>query len=189
VPVIVEGIMTTVDSAGQLNVAPMGPIVEGDYDSLLLRPFQTSRTFSNLHSTRCGVFHIVDTVDVIAAAAIGQLSKLPPHEPAQIVNGCVLTDCCRWLELQVEDINATEDRSEISTTIVHRGSRRPFFGFNRARHAVIEAAILATRIHLLERSDIQRQFATLRAAVVKTGGKAETEAFDLLSQFVMRHED
>ena len=63
---IVEGIVTSVDTAGLLNVAPMGPIVVGDFASLLLRPFQPSTTFNNLAATGCGVFHVIDRVDVIS---------------------------------------------------------------------------------------------------------------------------
>ena len=68
---IVEGLVTTVDLDGKINVAPMGPIVEDDFHQIILRPFQPSTTFNNLAATRCGVFHVVDQVDVIAKAAIG----------------------------------------------------------------------------------------------------------------------
>ena len=87
---IVEGIVTSLDAAGHLNVAPMGPIVVGDFASLLLRPFQPSTTFNNLAATRCGVFHVVDQVEIIAQAAIGRLSVLPAVERAVNIDGFVL---------------------------------------------------------------------------------------------------
>jgi len=186
---IVEGLLTTMNAESELNVAPMGPIVTGDYDSLLLRPFQSSTSYLNLQETRCGVFHVVDSVAVIAEAAIGRIRQQPAHEPAAVVDGRVLLDCCRWFEFSVASIDSTHARSEITTKIVHRGHRRHFFGFNRARHAVIEAAILASRVHLLDRNDMLQQFATLRSAVLKTGGEAEIQAFDQLTQFVERDEN
>ena len=87
---IVEGIVTSVDAAGRLNVAPMGPIVVGDFASLLLRPFQPSTTFSNLAATRRGVFHVVDRVDIIAQAAIGRLTGAQPLNPHALIDGFVL---------------------------------------------------------------------------------------------------
>ena len=184
---IVEGIVTSIDAAGRLNVAPMGPIIVGDFQSLLLRPFQPSTTFNNLAAMRCGVFHVVDRVDVIAQAAIGRLEYLPDVEPANAINGFVLKDCCRWFEFTVDSVDASDVRSRMPSSIVHRGERRPFFGFNRARHAVLEAAILATRLHLLSRQHVLDLMNLLEPAVEKTGGKEEKSAFALLKEFVLSH--
>lgn len=186
---IVEGLLTTVSDSGRLNVAPMGPVVEGDFERLTLRPFQPSTTFENLSRTRCGVFHVVDTVEVMARAAIGRLEGAPETDAAEVVTGRVLRDCCRWFELTIDHIDAAEARTRMTTTIRHRGTRRAFFGFNRARHAVIEAAILATRVHLLERDDILAQFRILESAVEKTGGRAERETFALLRRAVDEQND
>lgn len=176
--------MTTMDASGRVNVAPMGPIVEGDFDSLLLRPFQGSTTYENLRTTRAGVFHVVDRVGVIAEAAIRRLAELPPTQPALHVPGCVLTDCCRWFEVQISAIDDSQQRTEMSAQIVHTGEMRPHGGFNRARHAVIEAAILATRTHILPAEEIARAFAFLAPAVEKTGGAEEREAFRMLADHV-----
>jgi hypothetical protein len=163
----------------------MGPIVEGNFESLLLRPFQPSSTFNNLSATRCGVFHVVDKVDVIARAAIGKLKLNPEVEPASHVNGFVLIDCCRWFEFQVEEIDSTDARSRMLSRIVHRGERRPFYGFNRARHAILEAAILATRLHLLPRSEVLAAIQLLSPAVEKTGGESELKTFRMLQDFIV----
>lgn len=181
---IIEGIVTSLDASGRLNIAPMGPIVAGDFASLLLRPFQPSTTFTNLAATRCGVFHIVDRVDIIAQAAIGRLAELPAVEPAVSINGFVLSDCCRWFEFTVDNVDESEARSRMPSSIVHRGERRPFAGFNRARHAVLEAAILATRLHLLSRQHIMDVMHFLEPAVEKTGGSEEKSAFAMLKDFV-----
>ena len=181
---IVEGVVTSVDSAGQLNVAPMGPIVHGNFDSLTLRPFQTSTTFQNLQQTRCGVFHVVDDVTLLAQAAIGQLTEVPPTRPANTITGRILVDCCRWFEFRVTDFDVGDQRTVLQTGIVATGEVRPFFGFNRARHAVLEAAILATRVHLLDEQMIMDQFEVLKSAVDKTGEVAESEAFAMLQNYV-----
>ncbi|MEJ7594043.1 MAG: DUF447 domain-containing protein [Planctomycetaceae bacterium] len=182
---IVEGIVTSMDAAGRLNVAPMGPIVVGDFASLLLRPFQPSTTFNNLAATRCGVFHVVDRVEMIAQAAIGRLTELPAVERAAMIDGFVLKDCCRWFEFTVDSVDASDARSRMLSSIVYRGERRPFFGFNRARHAVLEAAILATRLHLLSRRHVLDMIGFLEPAVEKTGGTEEKSAFAMLKEFVL----
>ena len=181
---IVEGIVTSIDSTGSLNVAPMGPIIAGDFESLLLRPFQPSTTFNNLSTTRCGVFHVVDQVEVIAKAATGRLETNPDVVRASVIDGYVLKDCCRWFEFTVDHVDTSEARSRMPSAIVHRGERRPFFGFNRARHAVLEAAILATRLHLLSRDDVLSALIPMRSAVEKTGGPSELSAFEMLEDFI-----
>ena len=84
----------------------------------------------------------------------------------------------------MESIDSTPPRSRITTTIVHRGFRREFIGFNRARHAVLEAAIYATRVHLLEREFLMSELARLQVIVDKTAGPAELEAMALLTEHV-----
>jgi hypothetical protein len=181
---ILEGIVTTLDAAGTINVAPMGPIVDESMNSLRLRPFQTSRTFHNLQRARCGVFHVIDDVLLLAHAAIGRLDETPPTMPAEVVPGAVLTQACRWYEFRIEAIDDSRDRAELTARVVHAGRLRDFFGFNRAKHAVLEAAILATRTQLIPREEIRRQFALLKVAVDKTAGPREREAFALLERYV-----
>jgi hypothetical protein len=59
-------------------------------------------------------------------------------------------------------------------------------GFNRAKHAVIEGAILATRLHILPGNEILAELGRLQTLVDKTGAAAEQRAFDLLRQHVER---
>lgn len=186
---ILEGLVTSTDQYGKLNVAPMGPIVVGDFERLILRPFQPSTTFTNLSTTRCGVFHVTDDVEVIARAVTGTLTALPATESAQSVGGHVLLNCCRWFEFQVESVDDSDARSLMPSLVVHRGERRPFLGFNRARHAVLEAAILATRLHLLPSEEIDQALHFLQPAVDKTGGPTEQMAFELITEFIQRRRE
>ena len=77
-PLILEGIVTTTNADGQPNISPMGPIVEPDLRTLILRPYQTSTTFQNLKRTGVGIFHVVDNVNLLARAAIGKLKSCGP---------------------------------------------------------------------------------------------------------------
>lgn len=181
---IIEGIVTSQNREGRLNIAPMGPIVDESLTWFRLRPFQTSTTFRNLEATRCGVFHVVDDVLLIAQAALNQLPEEVPTRAALTIGGRVLEAACRWYEFRVETLDASQERSEIQCVVTHTGVIREFFGFNRAKHAVLEATILATRLHLIPRELIQSQLQTLRVIVDKTAGPREFEAFALVESYI-----
>jgi uncharacterized protein len=84
----------------------------------------------------------------------------------------------------VVSIDDSPPRSRIETRVVHRGFRREFLGFNRARNAVLEAAILATRTHLLPKEQIRDDYARLQVIVDKTAGPREQAAMALLVEYV-----
>ncbi|QDT25828.1 DUF447 domain-containing protein [Gimesia panareensis] len=183
---ILEGMVTSRNQEGEYNLAPMGPLVDPEMTHLVLRPFQTSRTFQNLKQTRCGVFHVVDDVLLLAKAAIGQVEELPDTFPAEQIEGAVLQSACRWYEFQIESIDESDMRTVMQARVVHQGRIRDYFGLNRAKHAVLEAAILATRTHLIPQQELSRQYEALAEIVRKTAGSAETEAFRLLEEYVAR---
>jgi hypothetical protein len=177
---IIEGLCTTLNPDGGVNVAPMGPIIEDNFARLRLRPFPTSTTYANLKRTLRGVFHVTDDVLLLARAAIDRIPAPPATRPAETIDGAVLVDCCRWYEFECEPLDESGERPLFVAHVKHRGRVRDFVGFNRARHAVIEAAILVSRLHLLEREFILNEMAKLRSAVEKTGDEPEREAFALL---------
>lgn len=183
---IVEGIVTTVGPDGRINIAPMGPIVDdhGDceWTSLVLRPYKTSKTYHNLKRSPEGVFHVTDDVLLFARSVLEEVASAT--RPAAQVRCPRLADCCRWYEFHVVEIDDALDRTQISCRIVHHGRLRDFFGFNRAKNAVIEAAILVSRLSILPRDAINADLRRLHTIVEKTGGVAEREAFRILSEHV-----
>jgi hypothetical protein len=181
---IVEGLVTTLSEDGSVNVAPMGPIVEeaAPWRRLVLRPFQGSQTFRNLLRTREGVFHATDDVLLLARATIGRVEA--PTEPSEQIRTPRLADCCRYFEFRVERVDDRSPRRRMEAAVVHEGRVRDFLGLNRGKHAVVEAAILASRVGLLERAEVRGRLADLRPLVEKTGGAAEHAAFDLLARYV-----
>jgi uncharacterized protein len=181
---LLEGIITTLGGDGSPHVAPMGPIVDADFDRLLLRPFRTSVTYENLKRSGEGVLHVTDDVELFARAAVGQLQQLPPMRPADAVAGVILEGACRWFAFRVESLDDRDERTNILAKVVDRGVQRDFFGFNRAKHAVIEAAILATRLHLLDAAHICREMERLSVIVDKTGGRQEHAAFEFLQNYL-----
>src|SRR5262245_44370094 len=177
---ILEAIVTTVSPNGEVNIAPMGPTVDERMERFVLRPFRTARTYQNLRQHGEGVLHVTDDVLLLARAALGPVEPPPPLMPAAKVRGWILRDCCRYYEFRVTAIDEREERVRIEAEVVHSGRVRDVFGFNRAKHAVVEAAILATRTAFLPLDDIEAEFKKLGIIVGKTGGPQEREAFELL---------
>ncbi|MBM4094485.1 MAG: DUF447 family protein [Planctomycetes bacterium] len=179
---ILEGVVTTLDPDGSVHVSCMGPTVEGAFERLVFRPFPASRTLENLRRTGQGVMHVTDDVELLARAAIGKLAQLPNLLPAPGINGFILSDACRWYAFRVTAIDDRLPRVSVSCRVVAAGCVREFFGFNRAKHAVLEAAILATRVDLVAMRRIRAEMRRLAPLVEKTGGPAEQRAFELIKQ-------
>jgi len=190
---ILEGLMTTVaaepaDASMQLrlNIAPMGPIVDRRCEQFTLRPFKTSTTYLNLKAAGTGVFHVTDDALMIARAAIGTLSlgTSVSVQRAKRVAGLILSETCRYYELRVTKVDDRCERTWIEAQVIAKGKLRDFFGFNRARHAVVEAAILATRIFLTGPQPALAELARLQTIVDKTGSGREQAAMAELRDFV-----
>lgn len=185
---ILEGLVTTCDAAGDMHVAAMGPWIDdaeraaGSLTRLSLRPFAGSQTAANLARLPAGVFHVTDDVLLLARVVAGAGGAAPAARPATRVRGWLLAAACSAYEFSIveADRSATREQLEARVVAVHHG--RPFLGFNRAAHAVIEAAILVTRLHLPGAADPAMAFRDLEPLVVKTGGPREHEAFALLRQ-------
>jgi len=180
---ILEAIVTTLGVDGVVNCAPMG--VEWGDDAIVLKPFVETATYRNVVATRAAVVNLVDDVRLFARAAISNPEY--PTSPARAVRGAVLDDCCSWREVDVQSIDATPPRARVDTHVVYRGTRREFIGFNRARHAVLEAAIYATRVHLLAPAFLAEELARLQVIVDKTAGPSELEAMALLADYINVH--
>jgi hypothetical protein len=183
---ILEGIVTSLAADGGVNIAPMGPRVDAAMDRFLLRPYRTSQTYRNLKAHGEGVLHVTDNVLLLAQAAMGMVDPPPELVPAHRIHGFVLSDACRFYEFRVRSIDDRADRIAIEVDVVHTGRLRDFFGFNRAKHAVVEAAILATRAEFLPLDEIETEYRKLAVLVGKTGGAQEQQAFAFLQEHIGR---
>ena len=67
-----------------------------------------------------------------------------------------------------------------------RATHAPFGGFNRAQAAVIELAILVSRLDRLPPEKILTEIAYLKIAVDKTAGRKELEAWTWLMERVQK---
>jgi uncharacterized protein len=176
---IVETVVTTINPDGSVNCAAMG--VEWGEQRIVIKPYRGTRTLRNLRATEVAVVNLTDDILLFSEAALGD--PQPPTRPAASVEGAVLDDACSWREVRVEAIDDAEPRARVSTVVVGSGTGREFLGLNRARHAVLEASILASRARLLEAGDIRAELRRLQVLVDKTAGPREREAM----AYVTRH--
>jgi hypothetical protein len=177
---IIECILTTTDQQGRVNCAPMG--VEWGDKLIVIKPYQDTTTYRNLVATGIATVNLTDNVLLFAQSAISD----PVFEtvPATMTSGVVLKDVCSWREVEIQAVDNKETRAKITTRVVYSGYARDFLGFNRARYAVLEAAILATRTRFLPAEHILAEFERLQVIVDKTAGAREHEAMQLLTNFI-----
>jgi hypothetical protein len=176
---ILETVVTTINPDGSVNCAAMG--VEWDERRIVIKPYRATRTLRNLRATGAAVVNLTDDVLLFSQAALGD--PHPPTRPAASIEGAVLDDACSWREVRVEAIDETHERARVGTLVVDRGAGREFLGLNRARHAVLEASILASRARRLAAGDIHAELRRLQVLVDKTAGPRERDAME----YVMRH--
>jgi hypothetical protein len=182
--VILEAIITTMNEDRSANISPMGCLVDPDITTLVLRPYKTTRTFANLQRHGIGVVNITDDVELLARAAVGKLDPPPKLVVHRETKATIIANCCRWFVFKVLHVFDENDRTTIECEVTHQGRVRDFFGFNRGKHAVVEASILATRIHILRPEDIRKELLRLRSPLEKTAGEQERRAFEFLSQYI-----
>jgi uncharacterized protein len=179
---ILEAIVTTETELGGMHVAPMGPEVDQAFEHWLLKPFQSSTTFRNLRRTNRCVVHVVDNSLLIAQAVLGQANGYPAIHDQN--SGYVLEAANHWYALEVIEWDVSLPRSLARCRVTEHETRRPFFGWNRAKHAIVELAIVASRLPLLDEPSVESEIQRTQIAVEKTGGPVEREALRLLEEFI-----
>jgi uncharacterized protein len=177
---IVETVTTTINPDGTVNCAAMG--VEWGDETIVIKPFRSTRTLRNLRATAAAVVNLTDDILLFTQAALGD--PHPPTRDTATIDGAVLADACSWREVTVETIDESGPRARVTTHVVGRGAGREFLGFNRARHAVLEASIIASRAHLLPAGKIAAELERLQVLVDKTAGPREREAMELVRRDV-----
>lgn len=186
---IIEGIITTEDRDGRMHVAPIGPHVDRPLESWVLKPFQTSTTFSNLHRNPRGVFHIVDDGLLLVESVLGICNQGDAYPEASYHDdvGWVLKEACRAFPLRVIDWDLGQPRAVAKCMVGKCIELRPFWGWNRANHSLLELAVLWSRRELLESTILQEEFQRHATIVEKTAGDREFSALSLLEQHLAEH--
>ena len=173
-----EIIVTTGNADGSTHIAPMGVREEGGL--IVIAPFVPSLTLDNIQRSKTAVINCVDDVRLFAGCLTGRRDW--PLAPAERIEGQHLQAALSHLELRLERFEDEAVRPRLYCEVVHEVIHRPFRGFNRAQAVVLEAAILTSRLHLLEDEKIDREINYLNIALEKTAGENERLAWQWLME-------
>jgi len=184
-PMIRESIVTTVSAAGAVHIAPLGLIADGD--EWIIAPFRPSTTLDNLRAIPFAIANYTDDVRVFAGCLTGRTAW--PTTASDRVPVPRLAHALAHAELSVKRVTEDDERPRFHCAVVHLAQHAPFRGFNRAQAAVIEAAILTSRLHMLPLEKFDNELAYLRIAISKTAGPVEQEAWDWLMEKIRAYRE
>lgn len=182
-PLIHECVLTTLSPEGRPHIAPLGLIEDGEF--WIAAPFRPSTTLYNLEHSAKFTASFTDDARVFAGLVIGRrdfpLTDIEGWPAPRLA--CALAHA----ELEIARIEPDELRPRFFCRVARTQSHRPFLGMNRARAAVLEAAILATRLRMLPPEKIESEIAYLQIAIDKTAGAEEREAWDMVMAKIAAH--
>jgi hypothetical protein len=183
---IFETIVTTCSQSGRVHVAPMGVRYAGD--DVVLKPFRPSATLENVLTTRSAVLNLVDDVRVFAGCVTGRrewpVVELEPPLPWRAVR---LEGALNHVMLRLENSDDDPERPTLRMRRSSEAIHAPWRGFNRAQAAVIEGAVLVSRLRMLPREKVEAEMRYLQIAIDKTAGPIEREAWDWLCEAAARY--
>jgi uncharacterized protein len=183
--VIYETVVSTLAADGRAHVAPMGVRYLGD--RVVLMPFKPSTTHDNIAATGHAVLNILTDTRVFAGCVTGRREwALLPTEK---IPGVRLASALSHVELQLAERIDDAQRPVLRMARVHEVVHSSFAGFNRAQAAVIEGAVLVSRLHMLPPHKVDSEMTYLQIAIDKTAGPGEREAWGWLVDAVQRHRD
>jgi hypothetical protein len=167
-----ETIVATVSASGEAHLAPLGLIQDGD--SWIVAPFHPSKTLDNLRAVPFATANYTDDVRIFAGCLTGR--NIWPLTAANFFPVPRLTNTLSHAELEVLQIDEDAQRPRFHCKVLSLVQHRAFQGFNRAKAAVVELAILTSRLSMLPREKVEAEIAYLKIAIDKTGGAEELEA-------------
>lgn len=181
---ILEVIVTTRSRTGRAQIAPMG--VSRRDGLYVIAPFRPSTTLDNLLGQRCAVINFTDDVRVFAGCLTGRYDW--PLVEAERIDAPRLADALAHTEVELETVEEDELRPRLLCRPACQAMHRPFQGFNRAQAAVLELAILVSRLDRLPFDKIAREIDYLRIALEKTAGPRERESWNWLMARLADHD-
>ena len=180
---IYETVVTTPNADGSAHIAPMG--VRMAEENYLIAPFKPSRTLDNLSRAGVAVLNATDQALIFAGCLTGR--ERWPTVASERIDCPRLAAALAHVEVRVERCEEDALRPVFTCRPVHAATHAPFRGFNRAQAAVVEAAILVSRLHLLPEKKVREELAYLSIAIEKTAGEEEKTAWEWLMAKVERN--
>jgi hypothetical protein len=180
---IQEVIVTTTNKDGSTHIAPMG--IRKESGLIIISPFKPSATLENIQRNKSAVINRVDDVRVFAGCLTG-------HKDWSLVLTEKIKDkrlemALSHLELSLERFEDDELRPQFYFKQIIEINHKPFQGFSRAQYAVLEAAILVSRLRMLTKEKIEQEVEYLKIAIDKTAGENEKVAWGWLMESIKQY--
>jgi hypothetical protein len=180
---IYETIVITTDADGVAHVTPFG--IRMQDGMVVISPFKPSTTLQNILLTERAVVNMTDDVRVFAGALTHR--NVWNLVPTLDNNGYRLADALLHKELKLRKVEDDPVRPQLFLEVVHEAQHQSFQGFNRAQAAVIELAVLVSRLKRLPFEKISQEMEYLKIAIDKTAGPRELEAWSWLVEAINNH--
>jgi hypothetical protein len=186
---IQETIITSMGTDGYTHISPMGVHVHGD--DYIIMPFRPSTTLEHILSSGQAVLNHTDDVRVFAGCLTG-------HRDWPLTDGIKvaskrLKQSLAHQELELIRVEEHHQRPKLHCKIVYQQTHQAFNGFNRAQFAVLEAAILVSRLSILPWQKVNAELDYLKIGFDKCAGEREFEAWnwlmDTIDQYKLKHPD
>ena len=181
---IIETIISARNEAGGDHIAPMG--IRQEHEFVVVSPFRPSATLDHLLREKCAVVNYTDDVRIFAGCLTGRYDW--PMIPVRNLACRRLAAALSHSELELVRVEDDPLRPRLFMREIERVTHAPFPGFNRAQAAVIEAAILVSRLHMLPMEKIDAELEYLAIGIGKTAGPAELEAWGWLMERVRAYQ-
>ncbi len=181
---IYETIIISTGLTGKPHVTPFGVRHESAEEDIriIISPYKPSATLDNILATKHAVMNLTDDVRVFAGAITNR--KIGNLVQADKIKGFRLFDCLSHVELELVEVRDDAVRPQLVMKKIAEFNHKPFQGFNRAQAAVIELAVLVSRLHMLPREKIQTELQYLQISIDKTAGEREKQAWEWLLEAV-----
>tara|TARA_E500000331_G_C17123822_1_gene655064 strand:- start:403 stop:972 length:570 start_codon:yes stop_codon:yes gene_type:complete len=181
-----ETIVTSKNSDNTIKVSPLGIYIYNDV--LKIKPFKPSASLENLLRNKSGVINYVDDVRIFASCITKKKINID-FVKVDKINCSRIKNSVSHTEFIVEQIEDDELRPTLICKPVNEKIHRMYYGFNRAKSAVIELCILASRLGIIEEKKIKEEIKYLKIAIEKTAGENELEAWSWLLSYINNYKD
>jgi len=166
-------IITTLNEDDSVHIAPMAIRKEGGF--YIIAPFKPSTTLENLQRSQQAVINLTDDVRIFAGCLTGRYDW--PTTTTMVINGQRLQNALSHVEVEVDHCEENDVRPKFFCSVKYEETHQAFAGLNRAKSAVLEAAILVSRLPMLPAEKIDTEIEYLKIAIDKTAGDEELEAW------------
>lgn len=179
-----ETIITTEDSEGNLNAAPIGVLCRGP-KSIMCRIFKGSTTLDNIISQNEFIVNITEDPELFTWSLLDNLQKDDFNEDKSIKDidcyfKCQVTDLKEAVK-QSDPIKSKGEAIVIKADVTELVINNPVKAYNRAFNYVLESLVNFSRLDIVD--DAQRKyylksFSEAYRVIKKVGSKKDKQAID-----------